>query len=61
MNRAHLVPFWLPLLLLVGNRAPAALASGATTQPQVGHFQVKFTDRSPHSEIGTQHRRHHTC
>jgi predicted esterase len=41
--------------------APAAIAQTAppATQPQVGRFQVQFTERSPHSEIGTQHRRHH--
>ena len=44
---------------LFAARAARAQSAPPATQPQVGHFQVRFTDRSPHSEIGTQHRRHH--
>ena len=36
-----------------------AQAAAPATQPQVGHFQVTFTDSSPHSELRTQNRRHH--
>ena len=44
---------------LFAARAARAQSAPPATQPQVEHFQVRFTDRSPHSEIGTQHRRHH--
>jgi len=57
----NLLQLFICACALCASAATSAVAQSAppATQPQVGHFQVKFTERSPHSEIGTQHRRHH--
>lgn len=47
------------LLITTALIAQLSRAGTPSTQPQTGAFQITFTDRSPHSAIETQSKRHH--
>src|SRR5262245_53890961 len=49
---------YLRTLIATACLTAVALADPPTTQPRVGAFQTRFTDRSPHSPLDTQHKRH---